>query len=46
MKKEKQPKLNLGKVTIQDLDYVLDGDEEKTVKGGSRTGTTEIIIFC
>jgi hypothetical protein len=50
MKQKKEKKLRLGKVTIQDLDFVLDRDDQKEVKGGSgrdtAPGTTEMPIYC
>lgn len=48
MKEKKEKKLRLGKVTIQNLDSVLDRVEQKEVKGGSgiAVGTTEIPVLC
>ena len=49
MKEKKEKKLQLGKVTVQDLTASLERDEQKAVKGGSlcsNTGTTEMVIFC
>ncbi|NIM11787.1 MAG: hypothetical protein GTO45_06680 [Candidatus Aminicenantes bacterium] len=49
MKPKEEKKLTLGKETIQDLDTVLDRDDQKRVKGGSKIeglGTTEVPIFC
>ncbi|NIM10421.1 MAG: hypothetical protein GTO45_00390 [Candidatus Aminicenantes bacterium] len=47
MKQKKEKKLHLSKITIQNLDYNLDRDEQKKIRGGSKpSGTTEIIVFC
>jgi hypothetical protein len=49
MKPKQEKKLHLGKVTIQDLDKVLDREEQKKVKGGTGTmnpGTTDVPIYC
>lgn len=51
MKEKKEKKLRLRKETVQDLDTVLDRDEQKRVKGGTSTGTsqngtTEVPIYC
>lgn len=49
MKTKKEKKLRLGKITIQDLNTVLDRDEQKTVLGGTGTpypGTTDVPIYC
>ena len=48
MKEKKEKKLRLNKITIQDLDFVLDRVEQKEVKGGSKTkfGTTDIPVIC
>lgn len=47
MKKEK--KLHLGKITIQDLNTILDRAEQQTIKGGSDDGTswtTQVPVVC
>ena len=49
MKQKKEKKLCLGKMTIQNLDTVLDKDDQKGVNGGTaggQRGTTEVPIFC
>jgi hypothetical protein len=49
MKPKEEKKLRLGKETIQDLDTVLDRDDQKWVRGGSKSeqeGTTEVPVFC
>jgi hypothetical protein len=50
MKEKKEKKLSLNKITIQDLDFVLDRFEQKEINGGSGSdtapGTTEMPIFC
>lgn len=49
MKEKKEKKLRLGKMTIQNLDSILDRDEQKVIKGGSENnppGTTDLAIFC
>jgi hypothetical protein len=49
MKTKKEKKLSLNKMTIQDLNIVLAGDEQKAVKGGTGTpypGTTDVPIYC
>ena len=49
MKEKKEKKLGLGKETIQDLDTILDRDEQKRARGGSKSdhlGTTEVPVFC
>lgn len=49
MKPKKERKLRLVKTTIQDLNIILDRDDQKMVKGGSKTnqgGTTEVPVFC
>jgi hypothetical protein len=49
MKRKRATKLNLGKLTIQNLSTVLDRDEQKRVKGGSengQAGTTQVPIYC
>jgi len=45
MKQKKEKKLRLGKMTIQNLNTVLDQDDQKRVKGG-QDGTTQIPIYC
>lgn len=47
--KKREKKLWLGKVTIQDLNTVLDRDEQRTAKGGTKDepwGTTAVPIYC
>lgn len=47
MRKEK--KLQLKKITVQNLNTVLDRSEQKTVKGGTNVrpfGTTDVPIYC
>lgn len=49
MKEKKEKKLRLDKITIQDFDSVLDGDQQNAVKGGSETnpfGLTDIPVVC
>jgi len=49
MKEKKEKKLHLNKITIQDIDSVLDGDRQKQIKGGSdvsQYGLTNIPIVC
>jgi hypothetical protein len=49
MKEKKEKKLNLNKITIRDFDSVLDGDQQKQIKGGSGAipfGLTNIPIVC
>jgi len=49
MKKRSEKKLNLGKVTIQDLQANLDRDEQKAVRGGSvmePARTTKLAVYC
>jgi len=48
MKQKKEKKLCLGKMTIQNLDTILDKDDKKGVKGGTagETRGTDVIIFC
>jgi hypothetical protein len=50
MKEKKEKKLNLNKITIQDLDFVLDRVEQNEVRGGSggetAPGTTKIPVIC
>ena len=49
MKKRSEKKLNLGKVTIQDLQANLDREEQKAVRGGSLmepSGTTKLAVYC
>lgn len=49
MKPKKERKLRLGKMTLQDLNIILDRDDQNRVKGGSKTeqgGTTQIPIYC
>ena len=50
MKEKKEKKLNLNKITIQDLDFVLDRVEQNEVRGGSggetAPGTTKIPVLC
>ncbi len=50
MKQEqKDKKLPLGKVTVEDLSIHLDDEEQSKIKGGSDpdpAGTTNIPIFC
>ncbi len=45
MKQKKEKKLRLGKMTIQNLDIVLDQDDLERVKGGL-PGTTQVPIYC
>ncbi len=49
MKKRSEKKLNLGKVTILNLQANLDRDEQKAVRGGSvmeSAGTTKLAVYC
>ena len=49
MKEKKEKKLLLNKITIQDFDSVLDGDQQKAIKGGSdvhQFGLTNIPVVC
>ena len=50
MKEKKEKKLHLNKITIQDLDLVLDRMEQNEVRGGSESdtapGTTKIPVLC
>ena len=48
MKQKKEKKLCLGKMTIQNLDTVLDKDDQKRVQGGTagEHRGTELVIFC
>jgi hypothetical protein len=49
MKEKKEKKLRLDKITIQDFGSVLDGDQQKEIKGGSDTnlfGLTNIPVVC
>ncbi|UCH96056.1 MAG: hypothetical protein JSV88_04180 [Candidatus Aminicenantes bacterium] len=49
MKEKKEKKLRLNKITIQDFDSVLDGDQQNAIKGGSdiqTAGTTDIPVIC
>ncbi len=44
MKEEK--KLFLETIEVKSFTTTLDKNEQKTVKGGSRVGTTSMPIFC
>ena len=44
MKLKKDKKLRLDKITIRDLDSILERDEQKAVRGG--LGTTDLAAFC
>jgi hypothetical protein len=44
MKKQKEKKLRLGKITIQNLS-VLDSVEQKKIYAGAE-GTTQIPVYC
>lgn len=49
MKEKKEKKLRLDKITIQDFDSVLDGDQQKEIKGGFGAdlfGLTNIPVVC
>ena len=51
MKKQLKKKLNLGKVTVRDLDNGLDRDTQKAIKGGTGAnsmvgGTTNVPVIC
>jgi len=49
MKQKTNKKLNLNKLTIQDIQPNLDTKEQKAVRGGSLPspiGTTDIAVYC
>jgi len=49
MKKQKEKKLHLNKVTVENLDGALDKSEQKMIQGGSDTGstfTTIVPVYC
>jgi hypothetical protein len=49
MKEKKEKKLRLDKITVQDFGSVLDGDQQKEIKGGSDAnlfGLTNIPVVC
>ena len=45
MKQKKEKKLCLGKMTIQNLNTVLDQDDQKKIKGGE-PGVTQVPVYC
>jgi len=48
MKQKKEKKLHLSKMTIQNLDTILEKDDQKGVKGGTawEQRGTDVPIFC
>lgn len=49
MKEKKEKKLRLERISIQDLNMVLDSDQKNAVKGGSINnmyGLTNIPVVC
>ena len=49
MIEKKEKKLRLEKVTVQNFNWVLDGDQQNAVKGGTNTnqnGLTDIPVVC
>ncbi|MCP5104912.1 MAG: hypothetical protein GY950_16115 [bacterium] len=49
MKKQKEKKLQLNKLTIKNLDADLDRDEQKKIKGGTGNDpqpNTVIPVYC
>jgi len=45
MKQKKEKTLRLGKMTIQNLNIVLDQDDQKRIKGGE-PGITQVPVYC
>lgn len=46
---DKEKKLQLKKITIQNLNALLDREEQKAIKGGTDVvpfGTTDVPIYC
>lgn len=49
MKKQEEKKLHLDKVTIENLDSIMEKNEQRMIRGGSDTGpnyTTIVPVYC